>query len=118
MKQTLNECIEFFFDLKWTLCFSEPPQYPSQPGAYYPPLPELQIYYSQGMPPKEPTRVYDSPRSQYHLDQRPPLDHYALRTPTSHGGHVIQSATVPISTAAPPSKTGLFKFHFTATIES
>lgn len=54
---------------------------------------------------RESPRVYDSSRPQYHLDQKP-LDHYALRPPSSHSGHVIQGASIPITPAQPPSKTG------------
>lgn len=78
-----------------------PHQYSNQPSAFYPVAPqELSIYYP--LPTREPSRtVYEPPRPQtFHLEQKMP-DHYALRTPVSHG-HVIHPGSMPITQQAPP----------------
>lgn len=86
--------------------FVETPQYPNQPGAFYPvPPQELSIYYPQGpMPSREPTRaVYENTRPQaYHIEQKP-LEHYALRPPASHA-HVIHPTPMSINPAQAPTK--------------
>lgn len=91
------------------LLFSETPQYSNQPGAFYTvPPQELSIYYPQApIASREPQRnVYESPRPQaYHLEQKPSMEHYSLRPPTSHT-HVIHGVMPPLSPAQQPSKAG------------
>jgi len=82
------------------------PQYPNQPGSFYPvPPQELSIYYPQGpIPSREPTRaVYENSRPQaYHIEQKP-LEHYALRPPSSHA-HVIHATPMPLNPGQAPTK--------------
>lgn len=88
--------------------FSETPQYANQPNSFYTvPPQELSIYYPQVPPSRDPPRsVYDTPRPQaYHMEQKPAMEHYALRPPSSHA-HVIHGGSIPLSPAQPPSKTG------------
>lgn len=80
------------------------PQYPSQPGTYYPPQ-ELSIYYPQGpIPSREPTRaVYENTRPQtYHIEQKP-LENYTLRPPSSHA-HVIHATPMSLNPTQAPTK--------------
>lgn len=88
------------------LIFTETAQYSNQPGTFYTvPPQELSMYYPHApITSREPPRsVYESPRPQtYHIDQKPALDHYALRPPTTHS-HVIHGGNIPLSPAQPPS---------------
>ncbi|KAG5870984.1 hypothetical protein JTB14_013455 [Gonioctena quinquepunctata] len=88
-------------ELVRAVLWNKTPQYGNQPNAAFYPVPpqELSIYYPL---PREPSRnVYETPRPQtFHLEPKLP-DHYAIRTPSSHG-HVIHPGSIPISQQAPP----------------
>ncbi|KAJ8928980.1 hypothetical protein NQ314_018379 [Rhamnusium bicolor] len=91
-------------ELVRAVLWNKTPQYTNQPSAFYPVAPqELSIYYPL---PREPARnVYESPRPQtFHLEQKLP-EHYALRTPSSHG-HVIHPGSLPINPQQAQPKGG------------
>lgn len=87
------------------ILFLETPQYPNQPGTFYPVPQELPIYYPQGpIPSREPTRaVYENSRQPYHMEQKPLVEHYTLRPPSSHA-HVIHATAMPINPVQAPTK--------------
>ncbi|KAJ8963175.1 hypothetical protein NQ318_018640 [Aromia moschata] len=91
-------------ELVRAVLWNKTPQYTNQPSAFYPVAhQELSIYYPL---PREPARnVYESPRPQaFHLEQKLP-EHYALRTPSSHG-HVIHPGSIPINPQQAQPKGG------------
>lgn len=83
--------------------FLETAQFASQPG-FYPVHQEL-IYYPSHLQSREPTRgVYETARPQtYHIDQKPPLEHYTL---TPQSSHMLHGTSIPITPAQPPKNTG------------